>query len=806
MIKLSSSNISGPTSKQRPEEAAWHSRTLFLLGSALITAISGVSLPLHAADAQSGRDGPLSKAQLDHAYALSVEGLNAEIDGAVGNAHWVDDKRVAFVKHDGNTSTLTVYDLKNGAAQPPYNRRTLARNLSKATGAPIKPKDLPIENAQVQSNGDIYLAGGAEWYGCNTKKCTSVGRSELYEGWQPDGGELDRSPSAGPVVSPDGRYAIDASEHNLVLIDNETSEKRVLTTDGAELNAYGNGIDLSWSGAHIFLKKVNWEQSPSLLWSPDSRRFYSFQLDQRGVQRQTVVDSSSDKTPFSATVAYNYPYAFTLDENQPRITPIIVDVETGKVTRLPHMATVGMPDSIVLGGVQWAPDGETINIMGYTDDRRGWNWHRVSATTGEARKVYTEAFEQVPVITMPPIITLPSGDDVLIWSQRDDFGRLYRYDTNGRLLNAVNSGDLYVSSLAHIQPDGDAAPWIYFLAGEEREGVNPYDVQLYRVRLDGTEQEKLGPGDVRQSIEFSPDGKHYLSKETRADKPTRIAVYTADGKLAHDIGAGRWKESMAFSPPERFRIDLGGPARDAYGVLYRPKTIEAGKKYPVLHYVYGGAYTTDQTFSVGDWEALFAHGLNELGFGVVLYDGQGTTNRRYSFNRYPRGKGYEHCNLEDAEAVFNGLAETHDWIDRDRIGIAGWSNGGYCSMRGMLAYPDLYKAAISIAGNHDQRIQHFSVEPAIDPRGEGEIAWNRQSNLPLLDQLEGPVLLIQGEIDESVMATNTLRVVEIMTRLGKPFDMLYLPGEGHALANSRELITKKQYQFLYDNLAQRTPE
>lgn len=741
---------------------------------------------------------PLTPAELTRAYQLSEEGFEADVEGAIFNPHWIDDSRVAFVKREGKTSSVAVYDLQSGLTTQPLDLQSLAGSLSTATGQTIKSSELPLENLQVESDGALLVSSSPNWFRCKAERCTSAGRAELFEGWS--GAEIETKPQMGPVVSPDGRYEVDAEGYDLQLITRSGGQKRRITQDGSEFNAYGNGISLSWAGANIYLRQIGWKQSPSVLWSPDSRHFVTVQIDWRRVRRMTLVDDGAGDTLYSPPVVYTYPYAMAGDAELPVITLVIVDAESGQAKKLQTPKIVGTFDPIAINNVRWTSDGKSLDIIEDPLVDRSWSWWRVSAASGEARKIHTEKFSQVSIVTMPRVTPLPDSREAIVWSQRDDFGRLYRYDGDtGRLLNTLNSGDLFVTQIAHIEPSTQGAPWIYFLAGEERAGRNPYDSQLYRVRADGTEQQRLGKSEARQSVQFAPNGAHYISTESRADRPTSVAIYSSSGKLLRELGAGRWKPSTTLPAPERFRIERGGQ-RDIFGVLYRPEKFDASKKYPVLHYVYGGHYTIDQPTDITDWTTSFARGLTSLGFAVVFYDGQGTTARRYSFNTYPDGKGYEHCNLEDAETVLRGLQASRPWLDLDRVGIAGWSNGGYCALRGMLAYPHLYKAAVAVAGNHDQRIQHFAVQRYIDPRGEGQLAWDRQSNLLGLERLAGPVLFITGDIDESVPATNTLRVVKTLSKLNKPFEMLYLPGEGHSLGGSGEFLTRAHYRFLHEKL------
>lgn len=762
-------------------------------------AVIGGQLVREPAAAHAVDDGSIQSA-----YQAYEQGLEPFLDGAAVRAYWVDDRTVGYVTLTAGRTELWRYDLQTGATtRPPVDPGRLAQALSAAAGQPIEASTLALKTSVLQADGSLRISGGGAWYQCTESVCTSIGRRELYEGW-PRGLEINTPPSVGPVVSPDGRHGVDAIDGNLVLVDPKTAETRPVTQDGSPLNAYGNGVGLSWGGANIALKKMGFRPSPSVLWSADSRRFFTVRVDLRKVREYSIVDTSAGGGDFARPQLYSYRYAMAGDAERPLVTPLVVDVASGAVTALQLPPFTGADDPIATGAVRWSPDGESIDYIDEPLEGHRWSFWRSRADSGQSRQIHSESFPEFLVPYTGRAVALPGGREVLIWSQRDDFGRLYRYEaSSGRLMNEVSHGPLFVHQVARVVADGRRAPWIYFLAGEEAAGRNPHDRQLYRVRADGREQQRLATTASRQEVEFSPDGSHFLLRGTRPDAPPSVTVYRADGRKMAELGRPRWVQSGPPVHIERFVLGAEQLPTAIYGVLYRPKVLQPNASHPVLHYVYGGPYTVDQPSGVEEFKAKFAVGLARLGIAVVFFDGQGTWGRRYRFNQYPPGQGYEACNLSDAARVIHELAASRPWMDATRVGIAGWSNGGYCALRGLLAYPQLYRVAVAGAGNHDQRIQGIGVTPYLDPRDEGPLAWERQSNLNGLERLQGNLLLVQGEIDESVPIANALRVAEKLAALDKPFDMLVLPGRTHGLVLDPYVI-KREYRFLFESLGQRT--
>ena len=264
------------------------------------------------------------------------------------------------------------------------------------------------------------------------------------------------------------------------------------------------------------------------------------------------------------------------------------------------------------------------------------------------------------------------------------------------------------------------------------------------------------------------------------DDPGRTELRrTSDGKLVcvletADISAllkTKWKM------PERFTAKARDGKTDIWGVIYRPTTFDASKKYPIIERIYAGPHGsyTPKSFS----RHYQSQELAELGFIVVQMDGMGTNNRSKAFHDY--------CFQNIADAGFpdrvlwiKAAAKKYPYMDITRVGICGGSAGGQNTVRGMLDYPDFYKVAVADAGCHDNRMDKIWWNEAwmswpIGPH------YKAQSNVTDAHKLRGKLLLIVGEMDTNVDPASTMQLVNALIKADKDFDMLVVPGYGHGL-------------------------
>ena len=609
----------------------------------------------------------------------------------------------------------------------------------------------------------------------------------------PNGADQPGSPGPGWVYSPDKLWRVESRGPNLAVIKEATREERALTNDGSTDDAYGDGVVLSWSG-QLTLKRARFHPSPSVLWSPDSRSILTFQSDARKTPLshfvETVPRDGPDRRPIHHVTRTPFP-----GEQAPLVSLMIFDAASGRRTDVDLPPIDLYPDPIRSNNIWWSKDGRFVYLRSVDAKRHAVSIWRIVASSGKATLVLNE--QVIPFISKAYEVnqvttTLDSGE-VLLYSQRDDFGHLYRYSGSGRLLNKVTSGQIYVSAI--VTTAGD---WVYFLAGRE-DSTDPYKQQLFRVRIDGHGQQQLTRDEAQHEAAASPGGTYFVLQRRYLDRPPEAVLVGSTGAVIATLTTGAYAKDKAV--PERFSA-LGRDGRTRiFGTLFKPSNFDPAKRYPIIHYVYGAAQSTNAPLDAEDWTSLYSQALAELGFVVLTADGMGTPGRTKSFNAVAAGAGFKDCGLPDAIAVMRALAKDRHYIDTTRVGINGISGGGYCSARAMLDYPDVFATAVSISGSHDQGlIGNNWGENYVGMPNQHPDYYRLQDNAAAASKLKGKLLLIHGELDDDTNVANTMRVVNALIAAHRDFDMLVLPGANHSFGEDRYAF-RRVWDYFIRNLA-----
>jgi dipeptidyl aminopeptidase/acylaminoacyl peptidase len=231
---------------------------------------------------------------------------------------------------------------------------------------------------------------------------------------------------------------------------------------------------------------------------------------------------------------------------------------------------------------------------------------------------------------------------------------------------------------------------------------------------------------------------------------------------------------LKWEPPEEFVVKAADGTTDLYGVLFKPYDFDPEKKYPVIDQIYGALSVVPHGFAGGRWAREFA----QLGFIVFIVDNRGTDGRGRDFFRKTSFVQPGRPEIPDHVTTLQQLAETRPYMDLGRVGLLGWSNGGYMTIRGLLLAPDVYH--VGVAGSPlTDLAAHWAMESAMGPIEKNKEAYTYASNLPLADQLKGKLLLTHGTSDVNVPFSNTVKMIEALIRARKPYELLVLPGQGH---------------------------
>lgn len=638
-----------------------------------------------------------------------------------------------------------------------FDNAAMAEKLGAAAEKTIDPSWIPLENFEWKdSNTFIASAFESRW-----KVTVQPLKVE-------PGPMLSAPPS--PEKSPDGMMRLSLNETgNLILKREGEARPQVLTTDASPQREYG-----------VFY------------WAPDSKTIVAYRTTPGDRLKMFRIKSipESGVRPQLVEQTYDLP-GDKLDSSE----LILIDAPTGKMRK----AAIPPIDFWDLPQPWWSPDGKTLRI-----DRlhRGYQQEEVIEIDRKSGAARTLVDERTQTFLMPSYSWADNRPSEILWaSERDGWRHLYEIDAStGRVNRQLTKGKWVVRSVDFVGQDR-----LIFSANGREPDPDPYYVHWYSLDLKtGGEPTLLTPEAAHHAALVSSDGKFLVDSFSRVDlAPEHVLRDARTGEILvrlEKADISRWR-AAGFRAPEAFRAPGRDNETEIYGVIYRPTDFDPAKKYPVVEYIYNGPH---DAYVPKGWIAYDRCSmLAELGFIVVMVDGMGTAHRGMAFH------SVSYRNLGDS-----GLPDHMKWIKAAAaqfpemdlsmgVGIFGYSAGGYDSTHALLTHPEFYKAAVSLAGNHDHRTD--------------KIWWNElwmgypvgphyaeQSNITLAPKLEGKLLLICGEQDDNVNPhAATMQLVDALVKADKDFEMLYLPGRTHNLGGW--YVDRKIFEFFVRNLKEKLP-
>ena len=719
--------------------------------------------------------------------------VNPLVYHTVDHPEWLADGRFWYRDAGPDGVTYMLVDPAKRTRAPAFDQVKLAAALNGVSGSgrntAVEAGHLPIDDFALEAgDGVVVLAEGRRMLRCDLREA----------GVCKDAGEVLPSGVAYDI-SPDGSKAAFIRDNNLWVRDVAGGREVQLTKDGVP--DFGYATD-----------NAGWTHSdkPILVWSPDSKKIATFQQDQRKVGRMYLVNTA---VGHPALESWAYPLAG--DENVTMIERVIIDVDKRKVVRLkmpPDQHRSSLCDDLSCAGghgwddVQWSADGTHLAFVSTSRDHKQ-EWLRVAdAANGDVREVMSETaatyFESADSLGIGKDKVnwryLSQSNEVLWFSERDDWGQLYLYDaTTGRLKNEVTHGDGDVTQVLHVD---EKARVIYFLAVGKERGRDPYFAALYRVNFDGMGMKLLTPEDADHDVTMSPDGRDFIDVASTPETPANAVVRDDDGDVLVDVARQDISKLRAtgWKPLTPIKVKARDGTTDLYGFLFKPTYFDAAKRYPIIDHVYPGP----QTGSCGSRSFSAAHkdmeSLAELGFVVVCIDGMGTPGRSKSFHDALYGDMADNT-IPDQVAGIKELAAKYPWIDADRVGIYGHSGGGAATAAAMFHAPDFFKVGISESGNHDNRVYEDDWAEKwiglLKKNADGTTNYDGQANENFAKNLKGRLLLIHGTMDDNVPPNNTLLVVDALIKANKDFDLLMIPNAKHGYGEATPYVTRRRWDY-----------
>ena len=589
--------------------------------------------------------------------------------------------------------------------------------------------------------------------------------------------------------SPDSLYMLYASKDNLYFVGNPKKGQDTipvqLTTDGGPDYTFNREDEGKMEGRF---------GAESAHWLPGTHRFYAVREDNRKVRDLWLINSLSK---FPELTTYKAELAGDKDVTQYEL--LLGDVDKREVKKVDINR---WPDQYI-DVLYTTNDGKRLYFQRYN---RSWNQSdicEVDVETGQVRVVIHEENKPYLDYQMRSVSFLKDGKEILFRSERNGWGHYYLYDTaTGNLKNQVTDGTWVAGPIAKIDTVGRK---FYFYGYGREKSIDPYYYILYEAKLDQLNAIRLlTPENASHEARISPSN-HYIvdSYSTVSQEPVNV-VRNSRGKVVMKLEKPDLQPvyEMGWKAPERFKVKAADGVTDLYGVMWKPADFDSTKVYPIISNVYPGPFFeyVPTRFTVND---VYNTRLAQLGFIVITVGHRGGTPMRgkaYHTYGYNNMRDYP---LADDKYAIEQLAARYPFIDGTKVGIYGHSGGGFMSAAAICTYPDFYSAAVSSAGNHDNRIYnkgfveiHFGVDEKVktgkDSLGVEHTTYDYsvrvRPNQELAKNYKHGLLLFTGAVDNTVNPANTLRLVHALIKADKDFDMFVLPKCTHGFFGESEVF------------------
>lgn len=584
--------------------------------------------------------------------------------------------------------------------------------------------------------------------------------------WEIASGQLRRlgpattaAPVAGPVPgapvtalpSPNGQWTAIVERHNLALKATADGRTVPLTTDGVD--------------------RYGWALYP-VSWAPNGTSLLAGKSDQRAIHFIPVVHWLKANRE---EITYQ-PYPGT-GEATPLAELHLVDAISGR--RVTVEGTAPDHDIFPLG---WRRGGSEVLFLRSHRLRKSVELLAAAVATGKAAVLVRDSqatFVEGLALNPANLYTSVGDGERFVWrSERTGWSNLYLYDAAGTLIRPLTSGNAPVENVVAIDERGG---WVYYLA--HGDPARPYDEHVFRVDLEGKRSTRLTPGTGVHAAVFSPDRSVFLATHSTVARPPEVELRRNDGSLVRSLAQAdiTGLTSLGWRAPEPFTVKAADGTTDLWGVLYLPHNFDRARRYPVVDLQYMGNFihSAPHRFA-GTWLGDDAQSLTQLGFVVFIVDARGTPGRGKAFQDFTyRNVGV--IEVPDHAATLRQLARTRPYMDTTRVGITGYSWGGYFTIRAMLTEPDLFKVGVAGAPVVDFIAATSPIEPYMGLPQDNPTGYQQGSNPRLAANLKGKLLIHIGTSDVNVTFNHTMRMADALIKAGKFFDLLVMPGETHGL-------------------------
>ena len=671
----------------------------------------------------------------------------------------------AVLNTDRNTGTKTldVYSYKTGEKVNTLINSSEIEGLDYFIGYTLSEDESKVLlSTKMQSIYRRSSLGVYYVYDLKSKKLTPVSEEAIQE----------------PTFSPDASKVAYGLNNNLFIKDITSGTTTQLTKDG-EKNKIINGItDWVYEEEFAFVRAFDWNAAGT--------KIAFIRFDETEVPEFTMDIFGKELYPSEDT--FKYPKA---GENNANVSLHIYDLATAetKTVDLSNFQNYYIPR------LEWTPEADVLSVQTTNRKQNDINLLFVDGASAEAKLILSDKDDAYVDVT--DNLTFLDKNDFLWTSEKDGWNHIYHYDKNGKLKNQVTKGTWEVTSYYGYDPKSKRV----FYQSTENGSINR---GVYSIKIDGKDKKALSTQAGTNSADFSTDFSYYINSFSDASTPYVFTLNDAkSGKLIRKIKDNQdLKDQFSgyvISEKEFFTLPVNGEELNAY--MIKPKDFDASKKYPVFMTQYSGPGSQSVTNSWDGGNGYWFQMLAQEGYIIVCVDPRGTGLKGRDFKKMTQNElgKYE---VEDQIAAAKELGN-REYIDANRIGIWGWSYGGFMAANCIFQGADTFKMAIAVAPVTSWRFyDSIYTERYMTTPQENASGYDTNSPLSHVDELKGKFLLVHGSADDNVHVQNSMRLIEALVQANKQFDWAIYPDKNHSIygGNTRLHLYTKMTNFIKENL------
>ena len=580
-----------------------------------------------------------------------------------------------------------------------------------------------------------------------------------------------------PIFSPDSKKVAYAKGNNIFVKNLETNSVTQITTDGLKNNIINGICDWVYEEEFSFVRAFEW--------SGDSKNIAFLRFDESEVPTFSMDIVGSELYPKQQV--FKYPKA---GEKNAVVTLHLYNVETK------YTSKINLGDYEYIPRIKWTNNSNILCATTLNRHQNNLNLYFVNASDFSSKVVLNETDKAY--VDINDNLTFLEDNSFIWTSEKDGFNHIYYYDENGNLINQVTSGNWEVTNFYGVN---EKTKTVYYQSVED----GSINRTIYSIKLDGTDKKRLTNDFGTNKAAFSKNLDYFINTFSDANTPPIYTLHNGNGELLKEVlnnnNLSNKLASYKLSEKEFFTLQTKNGEFNAW--MIKPVNFDSNKKYPLFMTQYSGPGSQSVSNSWNGANDYWYQHLAQQGYIIVCVDGRGTGFKGADFKKVTYKELGKYEVLDQIEAA-KKLGE-RSYIDKNEIGIWGWSYGGFMSSNCLLKGNDVFKMAIAVAPVASWRFydsvytERYMQTPQENPSG-----YDENSPLNFAPLLKGKFLLVHGSGDDNVHVQNTMRLTNELIAANKPFDQAIYPDRTHGIyrgINTRLHLYNKMTTFIKENLS-----